>query len=43
MILKAALKFVHEREHEKGGFIIYKGNSDIENTYYAVLNILQIG
>jgi hypothetical protein len=40
-ILNNALKFVHGREHEKGGFSLYKGISDTKNTYYAV-NILKM-
>lgn len=35
-ILNNALKFVHEREHEEGGFTLYKGIPDTKNTYYGV-------
>lgn len=35
-ILNKALKFVHEREHEEGGFTLYKGLPDTKNTYYGV-------
>ena len=40
-ILNNALKFVHGREHEKGGFTLYKGISDTKNMYYGV-NILKM-
>ncbi|BDZ71381.1 prenyltransferase/squalene oxidase repeat-containing protein [Methanobacterium petrolearium] len=35
------LKFVHDREHEDGGFTLYRGLPDTKNTYYG-LKILQM-
>lgn len=34
--LRRALKFVHEREHDEGGFTLYRGIPDTKNTYYGV-------
>lgn len=35
-LLENALNFIHEREHEDGGFTLYKGVPDTKNTYYGV-------
>jgi len=34
--LRKALKFVHDREHDEGGFTLYRGVPDTKNTYYGV-------
>ncbi|NYB51342.1 MAG: hypothetical protein HVN35_02080 [Methanobacteriaceae archaeon] len=36
-ILKRALEYVHQREHEGGGFTLYEGIPDGKNTYYGLL------
>ncbi len=41
-VLKNALKYVHQREHDGGGFTLYEGIPDGKNTYYglSILNLL---
>lgn len=34
--MENALKYVHDREHDKGGFTLYKGLPDGKNTYYGL-------
>lgn len=40
-VLKNALRYVHHREHDKGGFTLYKGIPDGKNTYYG-LSVLSL-
>ncbi len=41
-VLEHALKYVHQREHEGGGFTLYEGIPDGKNTYYglSIFNLL---
>ncbi|MEN6592257.1 MAG: hypothetical protein ABFC12_03305 [Methanobacterium sp.] len=41
-VLKNALKYVHQREYDGGGFTLYEGIPDGKNTYYglSILNLL---
>lgn len=40
-ILEHALRYVHQREHDRGGFTLYEGIPDGKNTYYG-LSILNL-
>ncbi len=41
-VLENALKYIHQREYDGGGFTLYEGIPDGKNTYYglSVLNLL---
>lgn len=41
-VLENAIRYVHLREHDEGGFTLYEGIPDGKNTYYglSVLNLL---
>jgi hypothetical protein len=41
--LKNALRFVHQREHENGGFTLYHGIPDTKNTYYGIKTLQMFG
>lgn len=34
--LRRAIRFVHDREHDEGGFTLYRGIPDTKNTYFGI-------